>query len=125
MIARVHWDGFSWVAEPETGGVTQARRLDQLPARLSEVVELMTGAAVPAEDWDLDVTFEGPLAQRAAAVRKMRDELDERERSVLDETVGVVRDLRDHGMRFRDIGTLTGISYQRAHQLVSGEAVGV
>ena len=122
MIARVHWDGFSWVAEPETGGVTQARRLDQLPARLSEVVELMTGAAVPAEDWDLDVTFEGPLAQRAAAVRKMRDELDERERSVLDETVG---DLRDHGMSFRDIGTLTGISYQRAHQLVSGEAVGV
>jgi hypothetical protein len=33
--------------------------------------------------------------------------------------------LRDHGMSFRDIGTLTGISYQRAHQLVSGEAVGV
>jgi hypothetical protein len=125
MIARVHWDGFNWVAEPEAGGVTQARRLDQLPARLSEVVELMTGVAVPTEDWDLDVTFEGPLAQRAAAVRKMRDELDERERSVLDETVGVVRDLRDHGMSFRDIGTLTGISYQRAHQLVSGEAVGV
>jgi hypothetical protein len=43
MIARVqHWDGFNWVAEPETGGVTQARRLDQLPARLSEVVELIT-----------------------------------------------------------------------------------
>ena len=124
MIARVHWDGFNWVAEPEAGGVTQARRLDQLPARLSEVVELMTGVAVPAGDWDLDVTFEGSLAQRAAAVRKMRDELDERERSVLDETVGVVRDLRDHGMSFRDIGTLTGISYQRAHQLVSGEAVG-
>ena len=125
MIARVHWDGFNWVAEPEAGGVTQARRLDQLPARLSEVVELMTGVAVPAEDWDLDVSFEGSLARRAAAVRKMRDELDERERSVLDETVRVVRDLRDHGMSFRDIATLTGISYQRAHQLVSGEAVGV
>ena len=115
MIARVHWDGFSWVAEPETGGVTQARRLDQLPARLSEVVELMTGAAVPAEDWDLDVTFEGPLAQRAAAVRK----------KLMKRATDIEGDLRDHGMIFRDIGTLTGISYQRAHQLVSGEAVGV
>ncbi len=34
MRAAVTWDDYSWVAVLEGGGVTQAKRLDQLPARL-------------------------------------------------------------------------------------------
>jgi hypothetical protein len=53
----VEWDGHYWVATPASGGVTQAKRLDQLPARLAEVIHLMTGEGVAPDGIDLDIHY--------------------------------------------------------------------
>jgi hypothetical protein len=107
----VEWDGRYWVATPATGGVTQARRLDQLPTRIVEVIHLMSGADVdPADD---------ELGLRAAELRDRRAELEASEKELAAVTAATARALRERGMNLRDIGTLTGVSYQRVHQLVS------
>lgn len=58
--AHVEKDGRSWVATLDAGGVTQARRLDQLPERLAEVHELMTGESIDPDDIALEVDFPAP-----------------------------------------------------------------
>jgi hypothetical protein len=118
MKAEVEWDGYFWVATPEgQRGVTQAKRLEQLGERLSEVVHLMSGEIVAPDDWDLVIHY-GDLGVEAEEVRRERAELEEAEQRLVEQTRNTVRALRDSGMSFRDIGTLTGITHQRAHQLV-------
>lgn len=117
--ATVEWDGRYWVATPESGGVTQARRLDQLPARLAEVIRLMTGEDVATSDIDLDVRYDEELGRQAAELRHRRADLEASEKELAALTAATARALRQRGMNLRDIGTLTGVSYQRVHQLVS------
>jgi hypothetical protein len=117
--ATVEWDGRYWVAAPDSGGVTQAKRLDQLPDRLVEVIELMTGEVVGPESIDLDIHYEDEeLGRQAAELRQRRADLESSERELADRTAATARALRARGMNLRDIGTLTGMSYQRIHQLV-------
>jgi hypothetical protein len=117
--ATVEWDGRYWVATPESGGVTQARRLDQLPARLAEVIHLMTGEDVAPSDVDLDVRYDDELGRQAAELRDRRANLEASEKELAELTAATARALRKRGMNLRDIGKLTGVSYQRVHQLVS------
>lgn len=118
--ARVEWDGRYWVAVPDVGGVTQARRLDQLPSRVAEVLRLMTGEGVGAADVELDVHYDDEgLGRRAAELRDRRALLEVSEKELTELTAETAKALRQRGMSLRDIGTLTGVSYQRAHQLVS------
>jgi hypothetical protein len=113
-------DGRYWVAVPDAGGVTQARRLDQLPGRIAEVLSLMTGEAVSAADVELDVHYDDEeLGRRAAELRDRRAALEVSEKQLTELTAETARALRQRGMSLRDIGVLTAVSYQRAHQLVS------
>ncbi|MHB8329867.1 MAG: type II toxin-antitoxin system HicB family antitoxin [Acidimicrobiales bacterium] len=97
---------------------TQAKRLEQLPARLSEVMRLMTGKRVAPGKWELDIRYD-KLTDEAAQLKKMRAEVEEAEAQLAARTAKIARALRAQGMNLRDIGTLTGVSYQRVHQLVS------
>lgn len=117
--ATVEWDGRYWVAVLEGGGVTQAKRLDQLPERIVEVIRLMTGQAVSPDDVDLEIHYDDELGRQAAELRRRRAEIEVSERELADRTAATARALRARGMNLRDIGTLTGVSYQRIHQLVS------
>jgi len=117
--ATVEWDGHYWVATPDSGGVTQARRLDQLPARLAEVIHLMTGIDVDPSDIDLDIRYDDDLGRQTAELRERRADLEASEKELATLTAATARALRKRGMNLRDIGTLTGVSYQRVHQLVS------
>ncbi len=115
----VEWDGRYWVATPATGGATQARRLDQLPARIAEVIHLMTGTGVDLADIVLDIQYDDELGRRAAELRDRRAGLEASEKELAADTAATARALRERGMNLRDIGTLAGVSYQRVHQLVS------
>ncbi len=117
--ATVEWDGHYWVATPDSGGVTQAKRLDQLPDRLVEVIQLMTGDTVDPESIGLDIRYDDEdLALAAADLRQRRADLEACEQELADRTAATARALRARGMNLRDIGTLMGMSYQRIHQLV-------
>ena len=116
--ATVEWDGQYWVAIPDKGGVTQARRLDQLPARLVEVIRLMSGEHIEPSEIELDIRYDDELGRLAAELRERRADLEAQEKEVAALTAKTARALRGRGMNLRDIGTLTGVSYQRIHQLV-------
>ena len=115
MIATVQHDGHNWVAIPECGGATFAKRLDQLVGRLQEVVELMTGSSIDRADIELRVTIPGSeLAAHAKAARAAA-EMAATEAAV--STARAVRALRESGLSTRDVAELVGISHQRVSQL--------
>lgn len=115
--ARVEWDGRRWVAVLDAGGVTQARQLDQLPERLAEVHELMTGEAIDADDIELDIDFPGAAA--AAAVRADRARLSVAEVELAEATAQTVAELRSRDVSMRDVATMVGMSHQRVQQLAA------
>jgi hypothetical protein len=115
MKANVEWDGYRWIAIAEGGGVTQAKQIEQLPARLVEVVKLMTGDVLAPEDVELVIDFPG--ADDAAEIRHERAELARREAETFKRLVRIVKELHRRGVSYRDIGVMCGISYQRAHQI--------
>lgn len=117
MRAAVTWDGYSWVAVVDGGGVTQAKRLDQLPSRLVEVVKLMTGTVVGPEAIELDIDYGGDLGARAAELRSRRAMLAAADDELGVDSATVVQGLRSQGLSLRDIAVMTGVSHQRVHQL--------
>lgn len=120
MRAHVTWDGRYWVAVLKGGGTTQAKRLDQLPARLVEVIKLMTGKTVPADEVTLDIDYGDGLGRVAAELRSERAAAEAVAEDLQERTVTVIRQLRASGASTRDIGTMTGLSHQRVSQVVSG-----
>lgn len=116
MRAAVEWDGYNWVAIPEVGGTTQAKRIDQLPERVAEVVELMTGKVIDPADVVLDIDFPG--ADEATALREMRESIATAEAELTARTRRCVLQLRKKGVTLRDAAVMVGVSYQRVHQLV-------
>ncbi len=118
--ARVEWDGRRWVAVLDVGGVTQARQLDQLPERLAEVHELMTGEAIEPNDIELDIDFPGAAA--AAAIRADRARLSTAEVELAEATAATVADLRARDVSMRDVATMVGVSHQRVQQLAARAA---
>lgn len=117
ITTQVEWDGWDRVAVPDVGGVTQAKRLDRLPQRITEVVRLMTGRAVDEDDVVLAIDFPG--AAEAATLRADREAIADAERELAERTRRWVLRLRQQGASLRDIAHLTGISHQRAHQLIA------
>jgi hypothetical protein len=111
---------YSRVAVLKGGGTTQAKRLDQLPARLVEVIKLMTGKTVPADEVTLDIDYGDGLGRVAAELRNERAAAEAVAEHLQEQTVTVIRKLRASGASVRDIGTMTGLSHQRVSQVVSG-----
>lgn len=118
--ARVEWDGHYWIAVPDCGGLTQAKRLSQLPERLAEVIQLMTNVKVDANAISLDIHVDDDLSRETEGLRKERQRLEMIDSELAARTLATARALRDRGMNLRDIGTLTGLSYQRVHQMLGG-----
>lgn len=79
----------------------------------------MTGEAVSVADVELNVHYDEELGRRAAELRDRRAALEVSEKQLTEHTAETARALRQRGMGLRHIGVLTGVSYQRAHQLVS------
>jgi predicted RNase H-like HicB family nuclease len=119
--ATTEWDGYNWVAEIDEipGALTQAKRLDLIPGRLVEVLKLVTGKRVSEKDIRLDLNDEGEGAELAAEVRALRADVQRLETVLNEKTPVAIRKLRKRGMSLRDVGALTGVSYQRVHQLLT------
>ena len=115
---KVEYDGYSWIGEVEGGGVTQARRIDLIPARVVEVVKLMTGRAIGVDDVELDIVVPGKAAKAAEAARALRAQVSELRIELDATTRRAARALKAQGLSLRDIGSITGISHQRVAQIL-------
>lgn len=108
------------VPELDSGGVTKAKRLDQVTETVRSLVHLMTG------EWPDDIALQvhvpeglGDKVERAIALRE-RAEADARESGAISREAARV--LAASGLPLRDIGVILGVSYQRAHQLLQRDA---
>jgi DNA-directed RNA polymerase specialized sigma24 family protein len=114
-------DGKFWLIHvPAIERWTQARRVSEIREMTQDLIEIMTGE--PAETIDLDVSISLPpeVQERLDRAEELRSRAAHAQGQAAEELRGAARTLRDHGMSMREIGEVLGISYQRAHQLVSG-----
>ncbi len=117
---RAEWDGKYWVGIVEGGGLTQAKRLEQIAVHAVEVVKLMTGEIITAADVELEVVVPGTdigraaaeIAELAATVEAGQEQLAKRRRET-------ARALKAKGFSLRDIGAITRLSHQRVDQLLA------
>lgn len=109
-----------WVLHvPEVPGAhSQSRRIDQVDEVARELVALMDDEA--PEEFALDVRVELPSEVREELARS--EQLREHAARERSEAARLVRDaarrLSEHGLPLRDIGSVLGVSFQRAKQLV-------
>lgn len=121
VTAAVTRSGSWWaVAVPEVeGAFTQAKRLDQVPRIVADAVALLTD--VSPDDVVVDVQTEMPADVQMHLTRaaSLRSESAQANSQAAIEVRAAARELANRGLPLRDVGSLLGVSYQRAHQLVS------
>lgn len=117
-------DGWWAIRVPEVeGGFTQAKRLDQVPDMVADLVHLATGTPTA----DVQVTVEPRLSDRSGL--KLWQEasgLQEQARYYQDQAAVLARqaaaELRGQGLSVRDVAALLRISPQRVSQLERASA---
>ncbi len=115
------WDDTGWwvVTVPHVpGAITQSRRLDQVPADAAEVIEIQTGQPVSPDTLDVVASLPGEAGELAAEARRLRAEAHALGERASERTRAAVELLHRCKFPLRDIGRLTGITYQRAQQIL-------
>ena len=109
--------GSWWVTEcAELGCVSQVRRLSQVADDLREAIAYQSG--LPEDGFDVKVVPVLPPAytEAAAAAEEQRELAAESQRRLVRDGARV---LQAAGLTLRDIGTVMGVSHQRAAQLLN------
>ena len=123
ITAEVEWDGYNWVASvPDVpGAFTQAKRLDAIAERVSEVVKLITGKTVNPDNVSLNIAFSDvEVGDAASEIAALEADLEDLTGKLARQRAMVARRLRDQGFTLRDIGVITHLSHQRVDQLLRG-----
>jgi len=117
---RAEWDDTGWwvVTVPAVlGAITQCKRLDQVRADIAEAIEIQTGEAPDPTTITVEWHVPGEAGTAAERARQLRGEAEQIAAEAGRSTRHAVSQLHRAGFSLRDIGTMTGISYQRAQQL--------
>jgi hypothetical protein len=118
--ALVSRDGRFWHVEvPEIDRVTQARNLNEVDLMARDLVAIMTG--VEPDSFELDVRVQLPDSVRAhlSEVERARDAEAQARSHAATELRAAAAELKNAGLSVRELGSVLGISYQRASQLTS------
>jgi DNA-directed RNA polymerase specialized sigma24 family protein len=111
---QVEPDGPYWsIWVPAIKRATQAKRLKDIDMMAKELISIMTDEKDPA------INVEMQLPQEVKEAQKMKKQADELASKAQSAQKNAVQKLHHEGMPYRDIGTLLGISYQRAQQLAT------
>ena len=103
----------------EYGAVSEVARLAQAADEMREPLAYLSG--LPEDGFEIEVTPQIPAAFETELVlaRQLRADAERSRAEALDHSRKAAHLLVDAGLPVRDIGQIMGISYQRAHQLVS------
>jgi predicted RNase H-like HicB family nuclease len=117
--ARVERSGNWWAITIDgmKGTHSQTKRLDQVEANAREVIALMTESE--PDSFTVDVVHEMPPAWRKVLEHyiELSNHASELHQRVAEAQELVVRDLVADGLTVRDVGVLTGLSFQRVAQV--------
>jgi orotate phosphoribosyltransferase-like protein len=116
--ARCERAGKWWeITVPELDEVTQARRLAQVPQVVADLARLMRGDT--SAEVTVRISAPGVAAARVDEARRLRREADAAAARSVELSRDIARRLHEQGVSERDIGEILGVSYQRAHQLIT------
>lgn len=119
--ATARRDGAWWVVQCDQlpAAISQVRRLDQAPNIHREAIAFVAG--IPAEEVEVDVVADVPtgVSETLRRVAALRAEVASAQVEARSLWSAAARELQAAGLTVRDVGTVLGVSYQRAHQLVS------
>jgi hypothetical protein len=102
-------------------GLSQARRLSDAKNNARELIAAATGKSLDTIDVTVEVESVGTvkIAKRLAIVVDKRHRAAELDAAAATAARALATDLAAQGIALRDIGTLLGVSFQRAHQLTN------
>lgn len=116
-------DGKWWmIAVPELDALTQARRLGDVATNARELIALETGVALDEVEIEQRIELEPggeDVANRVAQINEDRAKLIVEEARVKAAAEAFAKELASAHVPVRDIGTLLGVTFQRASQLVN------
>ena len=113
-----------WVLQcvEHPGAISEVTRLDEAADTIREAIAFV--AQVPEESFDVDVQADIPAdaVEHALNAKRLRESsLRDQTRSA-EEYRRAALILSEKGLSLRDIGRILGVSFQRAHQLVTEAA---
>jgi hypothetical protein len=118
--AKVTRAGTYWLVDVgEIDRATQARHLRELEAMTTDLISVMTGAQPGSFEVEYDIQLPDSVRAHLQAARDLREAAARAQAQAADEARAAARELRAAGLPLRDIGRALGVTYQRAHQLVS------
>ena len=120
--AFVERDGKWWMVRvPKINGVSQARSLAEAGKMAHNLVAGTLGADPASFDIDLVIDQVGDVAgvsAEVATIKALREQAARKEREATTRAGALAKRLADEGVTMRDIGSMLGVTFQRAHQLV-------
>ena len=121
--ATIERDGAWWmISVPEIDGLTQARSLAEAD-KMARSLIAVTLDTDPAEiGVSLTVSHIGDVPDVAAeveAITGLRQRAARDEKEATAKATSLAKRLAAQGVTVRDIGTILGVTFQRAHQLAS------
>lgn len=116
--ATAHREGDWWVIDVEGVGVTQAKRLDQVEGMARDMVALMLDVDISTVQVDVHPEVGPELDGLVLSARTAADAAKQAQARATETSRATAKRLADAGYSLRDIGILTGVSYQRIHQLL-------
>jgi predicted RNase H-like HicB family nuclease len=117
-------DGSWWfVRVPQVkGAFTQARRLDQVEAMAREVVSLLLEVEPDTFDLEVQAAIPDELRAELARARDLQRQAERAQAEAAALVRAVARKLREQGLTMAEVGTVLGVSFQRASQLLDRRA---
>lgn len=118
--ATARRSGRWWVVQCDQhpGALSQVARLDQAAEVHKEAIAFVTGEAQDEVDVEVRPELDPNVSEELAEARRLAEqasEIEERARSLRSDAA---RRLAHDGLSVRDVGSVMGVSYQRAHQLI-------
>ena len=122
FTATVSREGKWWMISVADVGLTQARRLSKANDMATELVAVTLDIAI--DEVNVDIIFDGVgevqgISSTLETIRSERAEASALEQSASRGAAELAKRLAAEDVPIRDVGTILGVSHQRAHQLVS------
>lgn len=116
--AQVTRDQDAWsIYIPEIERTTQALNLRSVEEMATDLVRIMTGE--PTDAITIHVVLPQDLTVAVEAASRAKRTSEQAQRSAAQAMRDAASALQAQGASVRDIGAVLGVSYQRAHQLVT------
>jgi hypothetical protein len=98
---------------------TQARNLREVEPMARDLIAIMEDVPSTSFELDIDITAPATVAAHLDRSRQLIEQAATARAAAAFEARVAALMLHDDGVPLRDVGTILGVSYQRAHQLVT------